>query len=61
LKEELEDVREMIKMNKIEIDVLSKSANTNKYIDIICNYRRISENNQNKIETLEKQIEDINS
>lgn len=51
----------MIKMNKIEIDVLSKGGNTNKYIDIICNYRRVTENNQRKIEALEKQIEEINS
>jgi len=42
----------MIKMNKIEIDVLSKGSSANKYIDIICNYRKVSENNQKKIEAL---------
>lgn len=65
LKEELEDSREMIKMNKIEIDVLSKnsisSQGNKKYIDVIANYRTANENYQRKIELLENKIEEINS
>jgi hypothetical protein len=61
LKEELEDSREMIKMNKIEIDVLSKntisSQGNKKYIDVIGNYRTANENYQRKIELLENKIE----
>lgn len=39
LKDEISDLKELIKMNKIEIDVLSKANSNKKYIDIIVNYR----------------------
>lgn len=49
----------MIKMNKIEIDVLSKNNTKNKYIEILSNYRVANENNQKKIEILEAKIEEL--
>ena len=52
LKEELSDLRDLIKMNKVEIDVLSKNNASNKYIEIISNYRTAAENYQKKIELL---------
>ena len=44
-------------MNKIEIDVLSKTNSNKKYIDIIVNYRVAIENYQKKIEAVENKLE----
>jgi hypothetical protein len=46
-------------MNKVEIDVLSKSNAKNKYIEIISNYRVANDNNIKKIELLETKIEEM--
>lgn len=46
----------MVKMNKVEIDVLSKNNAHKKYVDIIANYRAAHDNNQRKIDLLEKKI-----
>lgn len=46
-------------MNKVEIDVLSKSNSKNKYIEIISNYRIANDNNIKKIELLEAKIEEM--
>lgn len=51
----------MIKMNKVQIDVLSKGAPKNKYIEIIENYRIANENNQRKIELLQTKLHEIDS
>jgi hypothetical protein len=59
LKEEVEDLRELVKMNKVEIDVLSKNNTKNKYIEIISNYRIANDNNIKKIELLETKVEEI--
>lgn len=49
----------MVRMNKVEIDVLSKNNAKNKYIEIISNYRVANENNLRKIELLEAKIEEV--
>jgi hypothetical protein len=59
LKEEVEDLRELVSMNKVEIDVLSKNNAKNKYIEIISNYRKANDNNLRKIELLELKIEEV--
>lgn len=51
----------MVRMNKVEIDVLSKNNAKNKYIEIISNYRVANENNLKKIELLEAKIEEVTS
>ena len=48
-------------MNKLEIDVLSRSSSSNKYIEVISNYRSAVDNYQKKIELLEQTIESTNS
>lgn len=45
----MSDLRELVQMNKLEIDVLSKNNPGNKYIEVISNYRLASDNFQQKI------------
>lgn len=61
LKDEIEDLRDMVKMNKIEIDVLSKNSPSNRYIEVISNYRMATENYQKKIELIDKKLEEVTS
>ena len=61
LKDEVSDLRELVQMNKLEIDVLSKNNASNKYIEVISNYRLASENYQKKIELLQQNMEALNS
>ena len=43
-------------MNKLEIDVLSRNTSSNKYIEVISNYRTAVDNYQKKIEILEHSL-----
>ncbi len=61
LKDEIEDLRDMVKMNKVEIDVLSKNSPSNRYIEVISNYRMATENYQKKIELIDKKLEEVTS
>ena len=62
LKEELSDARDLIQMNKIEIDVLSKDkAHDKKLIDVIFNYRQQIEILQNKRTVLNENFKKISS
>ena len=40
LKEEKSDLKDLVQINKVEIDVLSKNNPGNKYIEVISNYRK---------------------
>ena len=62
LKEELSDARDLIQMNKIEIDVLSKDkAHDKKLIDVIFNYRQQIEILQTKKTVLNESFKKITS
>jgi len=62
LKEELSDARDLIQMNKIEIDVLSKDkAHDKKLIDVIFNYRQQIEILQTKKTALNESFKKITS
>lgn len=61
LKDEIEDLRDMVKMNKVEIDVLSKNSPSSRYIEVISNYRMATENYQKKIELIDKKLEEVTS
>lgn len=62
MKEELSDARDLIQMNKIEIDVLSKDkAHDKKLIDVIFNYRQQIEILQTKKTVLNESFKKITS
>jgi len=42
-------MKELVQMNKLEIDVLSRNSSSNKYIEVISNYRSAVDNYQKKI------------
>ena len=41
-------MKELVQMNKLEIDVLSRNSSSNKYIEVISNYRSAVDNYQKK-------------